>query len=126
MVNDHLSDFVTRIRNGYRGKRKMIEVPDTKLVKAVAKVLSDEGYIGEIKKQDDKLWVVLKYESHQPVVTGISRISKPSARIYSGISDLPRVLGGVGMHILSTPQGVVSEKKAKKLNAGGEVLLKVW
>lgn len=126
MVNDHLSDFVTRIRNGYSAGKKSVEIPDTRIVKAVAKVLADEGYLVGIKSENQKYTAQLKYESRQPVITGILRVSKPGARIYSGISDLPRVLGGLGTYILSTPKGIISYKKAKKLNAGGEILLKVW
>ena len=126
MVNDHLSDFVTRIRNGYLAGKKMVEIPNTKLIKAVAKVLTEEGYLAAIKTEEGKQVAQLKYVNRQPVITGISRVSKPGGRIYSGIGDLPRVLGGLGVNILSTPKGVVSERKAKKLNAGGEILLKVW
>jgi small subunit ribosomal protein S8 len=126
MVNDHLSDFVTRIRNGYSARKLSVEIPDTKIVKGVAKVLAEEGYLAGVKTEGGKLLAQLKYENRQPVVTGILRVSKPGARIYSGITDLPRVLGGLGMNILSTPKGILGQKKARKINAGGEVLVKVW
>lgn len=126
MVNDHLSDFVTRIRNGYKARKSSVEIPDTKIVKAVGKVLAEEGYLVGIKVDDKKLVAQLKYDNKEPVITGIYRVSKPGARIYSGVSDVPRVLGGAGISILSTPKGILANKKAKKLNAGGEILLKVW
>jgi len=126
MVSDHLSDFVTRIRNGYSARNSSVEAPNTKLVMGVAKVLVEEGFLKDMKIEKNLLSVKLNYSNHQPAVTGILRVSKSGARIYSGISDLPKVLGGLGMCILSTPKGILSGKKAKKLNTGGEVLLKVW
>lgn len=126
MVNDHLSDFVTRIRNGYRAGKRIVEIPNTKIVKAVGKVLTEEGYLAGISEEDGKQVALLKYKNRQPAVTGIERVSKPGTRIYSGISDIPRVWGGLGLNIISTPKGVLSDKKAKKLNSGGEILLRVW
>lgn len=126
MVNDPLSDFLTRVRNGYKAHLEFVELPAIKMLGKVAEVLVEEGYLTSSKIENGKLRVELKYINHEPAVTGVARVSKPGARIYSGIKDLPRVLGGLGVHILSTPKGVVSEKKAKKLNTGGEVIAKIW
>lgn len=126
MVNDLLSDFVTRIRNASASRLEYVEVPATRMLTAVAKVLTEEGYLAKSGVEKGKLRAELKYVGREPVITGILRVSKPGARIYSGIKDLPRVWGGLGINILSTPKGVVSEKKAKKLNTGGEVIAKVW
>lgn len=126
MVNDHLSDFVTRIRNGYMGKKKDVVVPNVILVLKVAEVLKKSGYISAIKREDGKVLAELKYNSKKPAISGIERVSKPGARIYSSVNRLPRVLGGLGMHILTTPNGVLSDKEARKLNSGGEVIVKVW
>lgn len=126
MVNDNLSDFVTRIRNGYMAKKKEVEIQNVIIVVKVAEVLKKSGYISGIKKSEGKLVVELKYEAKQPAVRGIERVSRPGARIYSGVDKLPRVLGGLGMNILTTPKGILSDKEAKKLNCGGEVIVRVW
>lgn len=126
MVTDRLSDFVTRIRNGYSAHLETIEVPTTKTVEKVAKVLVDEGYLEAVKKNEGKLLVTLKYNNREPVITGIKRVSKPGARIYTSVNNIPKVLGGLGINILTTPKGIISELKAKKLNTGGEVIAQVW
>lgn len=126
MVNDHLSDFITRVRNGYRAQRPEVEMTMTKLNKAVGEVLVRSGYAEKVVTDGEKLKIVLKYKNKQAAVTGIQRVSKPGARIYKGAGELPRVLGGLGMNILSTPKGVLSGKQAKKLNVGGELLAQVW
>jgi small subunit ribosomal protein S8 len=126
MVNDHLSDFVTRIRNGYLAGAKIVEAPNTRAVEAVAKVLAEEGYVEKVEKKDNIISTYLKYSGKEPVIMGIRRVSRPGARIYSGSRKLPRVWGGLGINILSTPKGVISEKKARKLHAGGEIICQVW
>lgn len=126
MVSDHLSDFVTRIRNGYMAGKKTVLVPNVKSLVKVAEVMVKSGYLGGIKKAEDGVLVELKYESKKPVVSGVQRVSRPGARIYSGVNDIPRVLGGIGMYILSTPKGVMNDKDAKKTKNGGELLLKIW
>jgi small subunit ribosomal protein S8 len=126
MVSDHLSDFVTRVRNGYQAKLETIEAPLTKSVEQVAKVLTEEGYLTAIKKQEGKLLITLKYVNKEPVITGIRRVSKPGARIYSSVKNFPKVFGGLGINILTTPKGILSEIKAKKLNTGGEIITQVW
>lgn len=107
-------------------KRKDIEIPNVIIVLEVAEVLKKAGYISTIKKEEGKVLAELKYNAKKPAVSGIERVSKPGARIYSGVNRLPKVLGGLGMYILTTPNGVVSDKEARKLNSGGEVIVKVW
>lgn len=126
MVNDRLSDFITRIRNGYRAKLETIDVPVTKTVERVARVLAEEGYLTTVKKEAGKLTINLKYLGREPVITGIRRVSKPGARIYTGVRNFPKVVGGLGINILTTPKGILSEIKAKKLNTGGEIIAQVW
>ncbi len=107
-------------------KRKEIEIQNVGIVIKVAEVLKKFGYISGLKNTDGKIVVQLKYDAKQPAIRGIERVSKPGARIYSGVGKLPRVLGGLGMNILTTPKGILSDKEAKKLNCGGEVIVKVW
>ena len=126
MVNDHLSDFVTRIRNGYQARLPEIQYPPVKTVWEMAQVLSKEGYVGEVKKTEEGLSIKLKYTAKKPAIMGIKRVSKPGVRRYSGIKDIPKVWGGLGINILSTPKGVLSERQAEKLNSGGEILAQVW
>ncbi|MBI2008746.1 30S ribosomal protein S8 [Candidatus Amesbacteria bacterium] len=126
MVNDPVSDFVARIRNGYRAQLRVVEVPATRLVRRVAEELSQAGFIGEVKEENGVLTLGLKYKGKEPAITGIRRVSKPGARIYAGAGGIPRVLGGLGMNILTTPKGIMSEKKAKKLKVGGEIICQVW
>jgi small subunit ribosomal protein S8 len=126
MVNDHLSDFITRIRNGYRASMSTMETTSTKTVEKVAKVLVEEGYLESLKKEGGKLHLTLKYKGKEPALTGITRVSKPGARIYSRIKRLPKVLGGWGISILTTPKGIMSSRQAKKLNTGGEIIAQVW
>ena len=126
MVNDHLSDLVTRVRNGYLAGKLVVEAPLTKTSKAVLEVLVSEGFLEKVEVQDGSLIITLKYKKKTPVVTGIRRVSKPGKRVYGGFRELPRVLGGLGINILSTPAGIISEKKARKLNVCGEIIAQVW
>jgi small subunit ribosomal protein S8 len=126
MVNDHLSDFITRIRNGYRAGLPEISVPYTKAVFGVASVLEKEKYVEKVEKQAENLVIKLRYEGKRPAIMGVRRVSKPGLRVYSAVSNLPRVWGGLGKNIVSTTKGVVSERQAKKLNLGGEVICQVW
>jgi small subunit ribosomal protein S8 len=109
-------------------KKPKIEVPLTKIVERVAVVLNKDGYLGEIEKDEvnRKLTIGLKYTGKTPVVMGIRRISTPGARIYKKVAELPRVWGGLGVNIISTPKGIMSDKEAKKLKCGGELLAQVW
>lgn len=127
MVNDHISDFVTRIRNGYSAGKLSVDMTATNAVERFAKVLIDCGYLTSMSREGRVLTVQLKYSgNNKPALQGIKRMSKPGARIYAGYKDLPRVWGGLGMHVLSTPQGVMSDKQARKLHCGGELIAQVW
>lgn len=126
MVSDPISDLLTRVKNGYRAGLLEIVVPNSRTSLAVAQVLVAEGYLAKIEKTEGGLKLVLKYQGKSPAITDLRRISKPGRRIYSPVSKLPRVWGGLGRNILSTPKGVMSDREAKKLNVGGEILAQVW
>jgi small subunit ribosomal protein S8 len=130
-MNDPLGDMLTRIRNGQNARKAVITAPYSKLQEAVCKVLADEGFIrgasvadaGNNKKE---LQIELKYDAGQPVIRELKRISKPGRRIYAQIKGLPQFYNGLGIKILSTPQGVMADHKAKAANVGGEVLCQVF
>ncbi|MEK7154578.1 MAG: 30S ribosomal protein S8 [Patescibacteria group bacterium] len=126
MVNDPVSDLVIRIKNGYRANLLEIRSPWSTMRERVAKVLLENKFIEKISREDDELVITLKYNGRVPVLTDIRRVSKPGVRIYTKVKKLPRVLGGLGINILSTPKGVMSDKQAKKLNVGGEIIAQVW
>ncbi len=125
-INDPIGDFLTRIRNGQQARKKHITSPSSKQREAVAAVLKQEGYIGEysVKAEGNKkfITVALKYFEGKPVIDRIDRISKPSLRIYKSKDELPKVLGGLGIAIISTPSGVVSDRQARAAGHGGEVI----
>jgi len=125
-INDPIGDFLTRIRNGQQARKKHITSPSSKQREAVAAVLKQEGYIGEysVKAEGNKkfITVALKYFEGKPVIDRIDRVSKPSLRIYKSKDDLPKVLGGLGIAIISTPSGVVSDRQARAAGHGGEVI----
>ena len=127
MVNDHLSDFVTRIRNGYAANMPVVEMSLVKTVRATAEAMKEAGYLADVRGVGkNRLELVLKYDKKRPAVSGIKRISKPGSRVFKSVRGLPRVWGGMGINIVSTPKGIMSDKKAKKLNLGGEVIAQVW
>ncbi len=126
MVTDPISDLLIQIKNGYGGGLVEVNLPWSRTKQAVAEVLVSEGFLAKATKQDMQLQLVLKYAGKRPAVTDLRRVSKPGRRIYSPVRQLPKILGGIGMNILSTPKGVVSDKQAKKLNVGGEILAQVW
>ena len=125
-INDPIGDFLTRIRNGQQARKKQIVSPSSKQREAVAAVLKQEGYIGEytVKAEGNKkfITVALKYFEGRPVIDRIDRVSKPSLRIYKGKDELPKVLGGLGIAIISTPSGVVSDRQARAAGHGGEII----
>ena len=131
-MSDPIADMLTRIRNANTAKHDTVDVPSSKMKLAIAKILLDEGYIRKYDVVDDgnfkNIHITLKYGSdkNEKVLTGIKRISKPGLRVYAGKDELPRVLGGLGVAIISTNQGVITDKEARKLNVGGEVLCYVW
>ena len=130
IMTDPIADMLTRIRNALQQKHESVSMPASKEKQAIAKILKDEGFItdysveGDVKKT---LTITLKYaEDNKRVISGLRRISKPGLRVYANRDELPRVLGGLGTAIISTNQGVITDKEARKLNVGGEVLAFVW
>ncbi len=131
-INDPIADMLKRIRNANTAKHDTVDVPCSKMKLAIANILLEEGYIKKFDVVDDgafkSLHITLKYgaDRNEKVITGLKRISKPGLRVYAGREDLPKVLGGLGIAIISTNQGVVTDKKARELQVGGEVLAFVW
>jgi small subunit ribosomal protein S8 len=132
VVTDTISDMLTRIRNAHMVKHQIVQIPSTKMVLAISKILKEEGYIEDFENyvENDKkyLLISLKYmgQSRQPVISKIKRISKPGLRVYSGSKELPRVLENLGIAVISTSRGVMTNLNAKKLGIGGEVLFYIW
>jgi small subunit ribosomal protein S8 len=130
-TSDPLSDLLTRLRNGMRAGHDKVDVPSSRVKEAVLKVLEEEGYIASFRKVQDEgrpvLRVGLKYDPEgEPIVSGIERVSRPGRRVYAKADDIPSVLGGLGMSIVSTSKGIVTDKKARQSRLGGEVLCNVW
>lgn len=132
MVTDTISDMLTRIRNAHMVKHQIVQVPLTKMVLAISKILKEEGYIEDFENyiESDKkyLLISLKYtgQSRKPVISKIKRVSKPGLRVYSGSKELPRILENLGIAIISTSKGVMTNLNAKKLGIGGEILFYIW
>jgi small subunit ribosomal protein S8 len=131
MMTDPIADMLTRIRNGSNAKHESVDIPASNIKKQIAQILLDEGFIkGYDVIEDGKQGIIrieLKYGKHgEKVISGIKRISKPGLRVYVKSDEIPRVLGGLGIAILSTPKGVMTDKKARKERVGGEVLCYVW
>ncbi len=131
-MTDPIADMLTRIRNANTAKHDTVDVPASKMKVAIAEILLNEGYIKSFELVDNgnfkDIRITLKYgaDKNEKVISGIKRISKPGLRVYAGKDELPRVLGGLGIAIISTNQGVITDKQARKLNVGGEVLAFVW
>ena len=131
-MSDPIADMLTRIRNANTAKHDTVDVPSSKMKLAIADILVEEGYIKKYDLIDEgsfkTIRITLKYgaDRNEKIITGLKRISKPGLRIYAGKDELPRVLGGRGIAIISTNQGVVTDKKARELQVGGEVLAYVW
>lgn len=123
---DNVSDTLTRIKNGYLAKKKTVELIYSKLILAICKLLQKEGYLASVKQEKGRITVELKYDSRKASLTEIKRISKPGLRVYKGKNDLPRVLNGLGIAIVSTPLGVMTDKQARKEGVGGEIMAYVW
>lgn len=132
MVNDTISDMLTRIRNANMVKHQIVEIPFTKISLAIGLILKEEGFIEDfniyLEKSRKNLLILLKYKgkSREPVITTIQRVSKPGLRVYRNAKKLPRVLANLGIAIVSTPQGLMTNLKAKKLGIGGEILCYIW
>ena len=131
-MSDPIADMLTRIRNANTAKHDTVAVPASKMKLAIANILLDEGYIAKYDLVEDghfqTIHITLKYgaDKNEKVITGLKRISKPGLRVYANTEDIPRVLGGLGTAIISTNKGVVTDKEARKLGVGGEVLCFVW
>ncbi len=130
-ITDPIADMLTRIRNANSSKHESVNVPASKLKVEIARILNEEGYINGYEVIDDGLQgvikITLKYAANkQKVITGLKRVSKPGLRVYAGKDELPRVLRGLGIAIISTSKGIMTDKEARKLNIGGEVLAFVW
>ena len=130
-ITDPIADMLTRIRNANSSKHKTVDIPASNMKKAIAQILVDEGYIKSYQIIDDGkqgiIRITLKYgENKSQVITGLRRVSKPGLRIYSSCEDMPKVMKGLGIAIVSTSKGVMTDKKARELNVGGEVLAFIW
>jgi small subunit ribosomal protein S8 len=130
-VTDPIADMLTRIRNASAARHKELSLPSSRVKREIARILAEEGFIEAFQTQADvpqeRLVLRLKYvEGRTPVVTGLKRISKPGLRVYARKTEIPRVLGGLGMAILSTSHGIMTGNEARKQNLGGEVLCYVW
>lgn len=129
-VTDTIADFLTRIRNASAAKHKSVDVPASNLKVAIAEILKDQGFIQDFSKSEDGkqgvLSVKLRYYYGQPVIREVHRVSKPGRRVYAPVEQLPRVRNGLGIAIISTPRGVMTDKQARRENVGGEVLCTIW
>ena len=132
-ITDSIADLLTRIRNASTAKHETVDVPASNMKKAIVQILIDEGYVKSYTVIDDKnnsqgtIRIVLKYGAgKQPAITGLKRVSKPGLRVYTNVEEMPKVLKGLGIAILSTSKGVMTDKKARVENVGGEVLAYIW
>lgn len=130
-ITDPIADMLTRIRNANSAKHETVDIPASNMKKAIAQILLDEGYIASYKViEDDKQGVIrvtLKYGVNKTqVITGLRRVSKPGLRIYSNVEDMPKVMKGLGIAIVSTSKGIMTDREARKQNVGGEVLAFIW
>ena len=132
MVTDNISDMLTRIRNANLVKHQIVQVPSTKMSIAISKILKEEGYIENFEKYEENnknyLLISLKYlgKNRQPVISKLTRVSKPGLRVYTNSKKLPIILNNLGVSIISTSQGIMTNLMAKKLGIGGEVLFYIW
>lgn len=130
-TSDPIADMLTRVRNALQARHPKVDVPASRLKLDIARILKEEGYISNFKIAEDgvkkSIRIYLKYTGgNVPVISRIERVSRPGCRVYSGSQDVPRVLGGLGINILTTPRGVMTGATARKENVGGEVLCQVW
>jgi small subunit ribosomal protein S8 len=129
-ITDPIADMLTRIRNANSAKHETVDVPASKMKKAIAQILLDEGYIKSFQIVDNGtqgiIRITLKYNGTEKVISGLRRVSKPGLRVYAGADELPQVIKGLGIAIISTSKGVMTDRKARKEHVGGEVLAFVW
>ena len=130
-MTDPIADLLTRVRNALSANKDTVEIPSSNMKKAIAQIMLEEGYISAVDFVEDeyngKLVLTLKYVGKkQPVINGLKRVSRPGLRVYSDVESMPKVMGGLGIAILSTNKGIMTGKKAKAQNVGGEVLCYIW
>ena len=129
-ITDPIADMLTRIRNANAQRHETVDVPASKLKKAIAEILFEEGYIKSYEEIEDNsqgiIRITLKYVNKQRVISGLKRISKPGLRVYASKDELPKVLGGLGIALVSTSKGIMTDKKAREAGIGGEVLAYIW
>lgn len=130
-ITDTIADLLTRIRNACTSKHDFVDVPASKTKKSIVQILLDEGYIAKyfllVKNKQRIIRIRLKYtSSKKPVIAGIKRVSKPGLRIYTGVEDMPKVIRGLGIAIISTSKGIMTDKNARRENVGGEIMAYVW
>ncbi len=131
-TNDTIADMLTRIRNASLARHQVTAIPATKMTLSIARVLKQEGYIADFEEVgegiDRRLMLSLKYQgkTRQPIITTLKRVSRPGLRVYSNHKDLPRVLGGIGIAIISTSQGIMTDREARRQGVGGEILCFIW
>jgi small subunit ribosomal protein S8 len=131
MISDPVADMLTRIRNGLAARHTKVDVPASRLKGEIARILREEGYVANFKLAEEGshklIRIYLKYTpGNEPVISQIERVSRPGSRVYVGSKEIPRVLGGMGINILTTPRGVMTGRNAKKEGLGGEILCQVW
>ena len=128
-MTDPISDMLTRIRNGARALRPVVQIPHSKMKESIAHILKKEGYVSDVTVEGKTIKTIsvrLKYEGKKNVIEGLRRISKPGLRNYVGATEIPRVLGGMGVAVISTPEGIMTGVQARKKNLGGEVVCHIW
>ena len=130
-LTDPVADFLTRVRNAIRSRQQKVDVPASKLKLEIARILKEEGYIANFKATEEEgkrvLRVYLKYgNNNDPAISNVQRVSRPGCRVYVGRNEIPRILGGLGINILTTPRGVMTGRDARKQGVGGEILCEIW
>ena len=130
-MTDPIADMLTRVRNAIRANKETVEIPSSNMKKAIADIMLAEGYVSDVKLVEDgyngKILITLKYiGKKQNVINGLKRVSKPGLRTYAGVENMPKVMDGLGIAILSTNKGIMTDKQAKAANVGGEVLCHIW
>lgn len=126
VVTDTIADMLTRIRNANQMRYETVEIPSSNIKVEIARILKEEGFINDYKIEGRTLTVSLKYSDKERVITGLKRISKPGLRVYAKSNEIPKVLNGLGIAVLSTSKGIMTDKEARKENIGGEVLAYIW
>ena len=129
-MTDPIADMLTRIRNAIKSSKESVEIPASNMKKSIAEILLNEGWVKDVKIVEDgyngKIVITLKYVDKKSVISGLQRVSRPGLRNYADVENMPRILGGFGTVILSTNKGIMTGKKAKAANVGGEVLCEIW